>query len=55
MLQSFVGSDRYLRGQAFTVDKPGGVDDGREPGIEEDLAAVNHKTFDIAWDRLPGL
>ncbi len=37
------GPTGYLRGEAFTVDKHGGVDDGREPGIEEDLAAANHK------------
>jgi|HubBroStandDraft_6_1064221.scaffolds.fasta_scaffold38367_6 hypothetical protein len=43
MFQSFVGSDRYLRGQALTVDKHGGAGDGREPGIEEDLADANHK------------
>jgi hypothetical protein len=44
VFQSFVGSDGHLRGEALTVGKDGGADDGRELGIDEDLAAANHKS-----------
>ena len=43
MFQSFVGSDRHLRRQALAVGKHGGADDGRELGIDEDLAADNYE------------
>jgi hypothetical protein len=43
MLQSFARSDRDLGGQALAVGEHGGADDGRELGIDEDLAAADHK------------
>jgi hypothetical protein len=43
MFQSFVGSDRYLRGQALTVDKHGAQTTVENRESRRIWAAANHK------------
>src|SRR5260370_37723177 len=42
-LQAFVGTDGNLRGERFSAGEDGRADDGRKPGVDQDLAADDHE------------